>query len=180
MYDNHPADIASELFEREKDLRLRDDARAILRMVDRAIERAGLGTYGSCERCGREIDEGRLQAIPYAALCSACQRESERRMPPRPARPAEEGFIGEPFGAHITDGRSAGIDGEDVWRAVARYGTASSPQDVPGLDEREEGSAGVDIDRDAVEETDLIIAADPDEIPPDPAMGRRTPERDRD
>ena len=37
------------------------------------------GAYGSCERCGRPIDEERLEALPAARLCLDCKRQRVRR-----------------------------------------------------------------------------------------------------
>lgn len=37
--------------------------------IDRALERMEDGTYGTCERCGRVIDEERLDALPMTARC---------------------------------------------------------------------------------------------------------------
>jgi RNA polymerase-binding transcription factor DksA len=36
-----------------------------------------LGRYGECLRCSNEINEKRLKAIPWAALCIRCQEETE-------------------------------------------------------------------------------------------------------
>jgi DnaK suppressor protein len=30
-----------------------------------------------CENCGRQIDEARLEALPFARRCIACQEEAE-------------------------------------------------------------------------------------------------------
>lgn len=40
--------------------------------VDRALEKLDEGTYGSCDRCGRVIPEGRLEIHPWAVLCVDC------------------------------------------------------------------------------------------------------------
>lgn len=37
--------------------------------VEAALERIETGTYGKCERCGREIPFERLEARPAATLC---------------------------------------------------------------------------------------------------------------
>lgn len=175
MYDNHPADIGSELFERERDIKFRDDARVLLRMVDEAIGRVRSGEYGTCERCGGGIDEGRLRTIPYTSLCSACQVEREREMPERRVRPVEEEVIGRPFGDFILDGKTPGLDGADTWQDVARHGTANTPQDVSGAEEYGEVFIDADEVEGAVEEVDLVMAVDPDEIPPDPDAPKRRP-----
>jgi RNA polymerase-binding transcription factor DksA len=73
LYDNHPADVSSELFERGKDIKLCEDAKIILKRVDEAIDLLNSGNYGTCEHCGNDIEEDRLDLIPYTRLCSRCQ-----------------------------------------------------------------------------------------------------------
>ena len=48
-----------------------------LELVQAALERFRKGTYGVCESCQREIASSRLQALPCAGLCIACQRDYE-------------------------------------------------------------------------------------------------------
>ena len=38
LYDNHPADVSSELIERGKDIKLCEDAKILLKRVDEAID----------------------------------------------------------------------------------------------------------------------------------------------
>ena len=45
---------------------------AILRDVDRALEKIQNGTYGICDRCGKLIPEARLEARPWSVLCVGC------------------------------------------------------------------------------------------------------------
>lgn len=44
-----------------------------------ALGRIDHGTYGKCERCGREIEVERLEAIPTTRLCVSCKQERGRR-----------------------------------------------------------------------------------------------------
>ena len=37
--------------------------------VVRALEKLDEGSYGRCDVCGKEIREGRLEALPWAVLC---------------------------------------------------------------------------------------------------------------
>lgn len=37
--------------------------------VVRALEKLDEGTYGTCDVCGRPIPPGRMEALPWAALC---------------------------------------------------------------------------------------------------------------
>jgi DnaK suppressor protein len=50
-----------------------------LRQVEYALTRASSGQYGVCEDCGRKIPPRRLQIIPAATLCVACQGQREAR-----------------------------------------------------------------------------------------------------
>ena len=73
-YGNHMADDASEAFEQAKVLALRQNAEHLLAQVTDALERFEQGSYGTCERCGHDIDPARLKALPYATLCLRCQQ----------------------------------------------------------------------------------------------------------
>ncbi len=74
-YDNHPADIGDVLFEREKDLGLKIFAENKLALIEEALTNVENGNYGLCRVCGKEIDPGRLQVIPYTPFCQDCKRE---------------------------------------------------------------------------------------------------------
>ena len=76
--DNHLGDLATETFDREMDYTLEDNSESVLAAIDAALRRIEAGTYGICERCGKQIGAERLEARPWAALCIDCQRETER------------------------------------------------------------------------------------------------------
>lgn len=132
-YDNHPADLGSETFERGKDLGIRDNERVILSSVERALEKIHLGTYGRCDSCGCEIATERLEALPWANQCKKCQEKSEQTdVTPRPL---EEESLEPPFHRTFLDSASfdfVGYDGEDALQDVMRFGSSDTPQDVPG------------------------------------------------
>jgi len=65
-YDQHPADTASDTFEREKDLSILDQLEHELAELQAALERVDAGTYGLDEETGQPIDPARLDAIPTA------------------------------------------------------------------------------------------------------------------
>lgn len=134
LVDNHPADTGSELFERSKDLALREKHLKTLDEINRALERLARGIYGRCLICGREIGRERLEALPYAAYCLHCQARQEECGGEEGAdRPVEELVLAPPFQRTFRDDHDyTGFDGEDAWQKVARYGTSSTPQDVPG------------------------------------------------
>jgi len=76
-YEDHPADLASETFEREKDLAIGESVQSLLDQVHTALEKVDRGTYGVCDACGRPIRRARLQALPFATLCLDCQDRLE-------------------------------------------------------------------------------------------------------
>ncbi len=65
-YDQHPADSASDTFEREKDLSILEQLEAELAELQAALERIDNGTYGIDEVTGDPIDPARLEALPTA------------------------------------------------------------------------------------------------------------------
>jgi DnaK suppressor protein len=68
------AAAASQVFEQQRDLALRDRNEQHLAAVEAALTRLDDGTYGTCARCGRPIAPDRLDALPWAAHCIDCQR----------------------------------------------------------------------------------------------------------
>ena len=76
--DQHPADDASELFEREKNLTVRRTLEISLQEVNEALHKFDQGTYGLCEMCGKPIPEKRLRAMPAATHDIECQSKLER------------------------------------------------------------------------------------------------------
>jgi len=50
--------------------------RSNLHDVERALAKLDAGTYGTCERCGKQIGAERLDAIPWALLCIDCKKKA--------------------------------------------------------------------------------------------------------
>jgi DnaK suppressor protein len=68
------AAAATQVFEQQRDLALREHNEQHLAAVEAALVRLDDGTYGACLRCGRPIAPERLAALPWAAHCIECQR----------------------------------------------------------------------------------------------------------
>lgn len=68
-YVDSDGDRGTLTFERERDLSLDINVKDILSQVNNALRRVDDGSFGKCVVCGREIDEGRLEALPYTDLC---------------------------------------------------------------------------------------------------------------
>ena len=62
---------------RDLEFALDERETAELRLLDAALERIKVGTYGQCVDCGAEIPAARLHAAPEAARCLACQEKVE-------------------------------------------------------------------------------------------------------
>ena len=77
-WDNHLADSATATLNREIDSSLEESSGHLLLGIDEALGRIDNGTFGMCSRCGKQIAEERLEAIPYATRCIDCQRLAER------------------------------------------------------------------------------------------------------
>ncbi|MGH9177235.1 MAG: TraR/DksA C4-type zinc finger protein [Acidimicrobiales bacterium] len=78
--DQHQADVGTETFNRERDLSILERVQAELSDVEHALRRLDDGTYGTCEACGREIDDSRLEAMPAARFCLEDQATAEREV----------------------------------------------------------------------------------------------------
>jgi YteA family regulatory protein len=124
-YDNHPADIGTELFERGKDIALNEQNEHLLDEINNALENMETGTYGVCSMCNKPIPYLRLEAIPWTAYCI--------KHVPDPSisyrRPVEEEFLAPPFGRTSLDdqGDQTQFDGEDAWQIVESWGNSDSP-----------------------------------------------------
>ena len=78
LADQHPADVATETFEQEKDVSILDNVEEQLRDVEDALGRLDDGSYGRCEICGGDIGDERLRARPEARFCVEDQTRVER------------------------------------------------------------------------------------------------------
>ncbi len=73
QFDEEGGEGGTSNVDRELDLVLSAQARAAIDEIDRAFAKIDAGTYGACERCGDQIPEARLEALPHASLCVTCK-----------------------------------------------------------------------------------------------------------
>lgn len=66
-------DVSKELA-----LRLGERESKMVADIDQALLRIREGSYGTCARCGKVIDERRLEAVPTARYDAVCQTAIER------------------------------------------------------------------------------------------------------
>ena len=74
----HLADLATDTSEQDVALGLLQNQQQVLNAILAALDRLDAGTYGQCEKCGKEIPEERLQALAYASRCVDCEQRVEQ------------------------------------------------------------------------------------------------------
>ena len=75
---NHLADTGSDVAEAERLVTVSQDLQDSLNEVNEALERMDNGTYGTCQRCGKDINPERLEAFPWVRYDVECQAIIER------------------------------------------------------------------------------------------------------
>lgn len=68
----HLEDQAIDLEDDEVLERLGQANQQELRLLNDALGRIADGTYGICAKCGEDISQARLDAVPYALICRDC------------------------------------------------------------------------------------------------------------
>ncbi|MGI6669231.1 MAG: TraR/DksA C4-type zinc finger protein [Acetivibrionales bacterium] len=139
-YDNHPAEMASELYQVEMNTALLVHGENILQDIKDAIAKIDKGLYGYCEKCGEEIPPERLQAVPYARMCLRCKNETEAAPKNKfKGRANEELVLDAPFGRKYLNSRDDDEhEGMDQLNDLIKYGSSDGPQDMGGYHDYEE------------------------------------------
>jgi DnaK suppressor protein len=70
-------DLANISHDRDLLYNIHEGGFARLRCIQEAIKAIDRGQYGECTRCGKDINEKRLNAVPWARMCIHCQEEEE-------------------------------------------------------------------------------------------------------
>jgi DnaK suppressor protein len=80
--DQHEApdlgDRALSSMSRDLLYQLTTGERDIVKRIDAALARIESETYGTCVHCGKKVQLGRLQAVPWARHCIECQELQDR------------------------------------------------------------------------------------------------------
>jgi len=66
-------DMSLQDLNQEMALRLGERESQIVADIDQALMRIDEGSYGVCARCGKPIEDRRLEAVPTARYDAACQ-----------------------------------------------------------------------------------------------------------
>ncbi|WP_062048585.1 TraR/DksA C4-type zinc finger protein [Bacillus sp. JCM 19034] len=135
QYDNHPADTATDLYEREKDAALMEQLEHEHEEIEHALAKFDNGTYGICERTGKEIPFERLEANPTAR--TIIMEESSNHWDT--SHPAEEDVL-EGFDTFVFDhiSKETQFDAEDSYQAVASFNENSMIFEDSSLTEQDE------------------------------------------
>ncbi len=54
---------------------VKENLQSMLSKTQKSLINLRKGTYGRCEKCGKQIEEKRLQAMPTATMCVACSKK---------------------------------------------------------------------------------------------------------
>jgi len=71
------ADKASNSYAKEFLFSLSNSERELLRLMDDALTRIEDKRFGVCLSCEEEMNQKRLEAVPWARHCLACQEKQE-------------------------------------------------------------------------------------------------------
>jgi RNA polymerase-binding protein DksA len=77
-YGETEDDNAMEMTDFESNLSIEEQLKFLLKKVTDALGTIDNGTYGTCEKCQKAIEAGRLEVMPYAELCVECYKESKK------------------------------------------------------------------------------------------------------
>jgi RNA polymerase-binding transcription factor DksA len=159
-YDNHPAEIASELYQTEFNNSLMIHQEYLLKETNDALERVRKGTFGSCKVCGKEIDKERLEVVPHTTTCMYCEEDRVVNKIPKKTnmdRPNEELVLDGPVGRKYLNSREDDEhEGIDQFFDLVKYGSSDSPQDMGGYRDYEEYYTNEDDYQGIVDHMDLI------------------------
>lgn len=72
------ADKAANSYTKEFLFHQSDEHRRLLQLVNEALERIKTGSYGLCTSCQEEVQQKRLEAVPWARHCIECQEKQDQ------------------------------------------------------------------------------------------------------
>jgi DnaK suppressor protein len=72
------ADKAANSYTKEFLFGMTNTDRTILNMIDEALKRIKINEFGLCANCQEEMQQKRLEAVPWAKNCINCQEKIEQ------------------------------------------------------------------------------------------------------
>lgn len=161
VIDNHPADMGTEMFDKERYYALLDNEKSMLHQIDSALERIEQGVYGKCELCGKNIESDRLEFMPAALTCIECEDKKPDYNTYRYDRPVEEETLA-PFGRYFMDYNDekeyeVGYNAEDSWQDVDKFNARNGiERNYDEQNDERDSYAETENDAGVVEFTDKI------------------------
>jgi RNA polymerase-binding transcription factor DksA len=58
---------------------IKNDLGSLSLKITNALGNIKKGTYGKCEKCGKQIEKARLEAMPTATLCLSCSKKPGKK-----------------------------------------------------------------------------------------------------
>lgn len=126
LYDNHPGDLGTEMFDRLKDHAIEEHAESQIDLIDEALKEMESGQYGICRVCGKSIPLERLEVLPYTLYC--VEHTPQKKLPQD--RPVEEELL--PLhGPDFSSAHNPQYDQrDDTFEEIANFGTSETPSDI--------------------------------------------------
>ena len=72
------ADKAANSYTKEFLFHQSDESRRLLQLVNEALGRVKNGSFGLCVSCEEEVQQKRLEAVPWARHCIECQEKQDQ------------------------------------------------------------------------------------------------------
>jgi len=78
---NHLVDTAMNMINKEQIAGKLESIKVMLINIDHALAKLekNVEKFGLCELCNKQIEEQRLQALPWARYCIGCKRKLDKR-----------------------------------------------------------------------------------------------------
>lgn len=141
QYDNHPADEATALYEREKDFVLREMREEQLQDIEVALQKMENGTYGVDEETGEPIPYERLEALPTA-------RTNKKNSPNtfvNHDRPIEEQVLQNMEKEYATNSQETEFNEQNAYDLVAAFNQSSMTYEGSSLIDSFDGMGYVSL-----------------------------------
>lgn len=72
------ADKAANSYTKEFLFHQSDENRRVLQLITQALGRMKSGNYGLCVECEEDVQQKRLEAVPWARHCIECQEKQDK------------------------------------------------------------------------------------------------------
>lgn len=144
-YDNHPADIGTEVFMMEQDKGFKNKLNDNIYEIDESLEDIKNGKYGICNNCEKPINEKRLELVPYLKTCIDCSEENK----------PSKGQMDFSYNSNILDESNIGFDREDTYQEIAWVNIVDGDPSFSTGD-----NIGIMDDEEGVEEVENISQED--------------------